>query len=68
MKHVLAVATSQEVVILAVTYPDGSGSGRNRRLEVCERDGVTGEAAREFFLIIDESNDHLVSAFCFVFF
>lgn len=50
MKHVLAVATSQEVVILAVTYPDGSGSGRNRRLEVCERDGVTGGAAKEVLI------------------
>ena len=35
VKHVLAVSTTQEVALLAVTYPDGSGSGRNGRMEVC---------------------------------
>ena len=35
VKHLLAVSTTQEVALLAVTYPDGSGSGRTGRIEVC---------------------------------
>ncbi|CAM9540207.1 unnamed protein product [Ascophyllum nodosum] len=34
VKHLLAVSTTQEVALLAVTYPDGSGSGRTGRIEV----------------------------------
>lgn len=41
VKHVLAVATTVEVILLAVTYEgkqangnDGQGSSRNRRIQV----------------------------------